>query len=112
VTVPISAGLGVLAITDTAVTKGHIEWTEIAITAATQAPMLPEFAAAATGVKEVGEVVKSGQEVLHAGASALAAGAAVVEARQQGAGEKPQQAQKPQQVFKCKPSNTRSGPCR
>jgi RHS repeat-associated protein len=79
---PVSVVLTGLAAVDTAVTKREVDPAEIAVIVLSTAPGAAAAGEALTGIKEVGDVVKTGQEVMHAGAATLSAGAAVAEARQ------------------------------
>jgi len=49
-----------VAVVDSLVTKGELDFSEIAVTALAAIPGAAAVGEAATGVKEVGEVVKTG----------------------------------------------------
>jgi RHS repeat-associated protein len=107
---PISATLTVVATADTANHTGELDVSDIIVTALSVFPGAAEVGEAATGIKEVGEVVKTGQEALHAGATTLGAGAAVARAHPTGA-QKPQPPEPPAKKTICTGSRIPSDNC-
>lgn len=80
VMLPLSVGFGLAAAADDYMTTGRANYGDLAVLAISAVPGAGQAGAALTGVKEVGDVIRTGQEVLHAGAATLATGAAAAEA--------------------------------